>query len=144
MSLAVLSAGCGSLGPSDDPGRRQLADQRQQWATAGIATYEYVVRNTCFCTLSGQDVRVTVVSGVVTARTVVETGEPVPAASTSSYRTIPALFDVIQDAFDRDAADVQVQYDFDYGFPAFVYIDYDPGKADEHFGWTVVSFTPGT
>lgn len=144
VSLAVLAGGCSSaFGSSDDPGRRQLAEQRALWQAAGITTYEYVVRNTCFCTLSGKDVRVTVVAGTITALTVVETGAPVPAAATGSYKTLGALFDVMQDAFDREAPEVQVQYDFTYGYVLHAYIDYDFGTADEHLGWDVVSFTPG-
>jgi Family of unknown function (DUF6174) len=57
-------------------------------------------------------------------------------------KTIPDLFDIIQDAIDTKADAITVTYDETYGYPRDVYIDYDFGMADEEYSVTVDYFAP--
>jgi hypothetical protein len=57
-------------------------------------------------------------------------------------KTIPDLFDIIQDAIDTKADAITVTYDEKYGYPMDVYIDYDFGIADEEYSMTVDYFAP--
>ena len=47
------------------------------------------------------------------------------------------LFDVLMDAFDRDAHEVRVTYDEATGIPADIWIDYEENTADEELGFAV-------
>jgi len=63
-------------------------------------------------------------------------GSPV---DTISLSPIPHLFDVIQDALDTQAFNIQVTYDETLGFPTSIEIDYDARIADEEFRATIYS-----
>ena len=75
---------------------------------------------------------------------------PGPSATTArrshperlaEYDTVPELFDVIQDAIDRDAAEIRVTYAAS-GYPDEVWLDYDEQIADEELGFFIHALTP--
>jgi rhodanese-related sulfurtransferase len=61
-------------------------------------------------------------------------------SSLKSY-SILDLFDKIQDALDRQAFDIRVVYNAEWGYPEEIAIDYDPQMADEEFYTTASDFT---
>ncbi len=142
---ALLIGGCRSaFGGEEDPGRQQFRAAKAQWEAAGVTSYSFIVANSCFCAMVGKEVQVRVDDGVITSLTLVEDSTPVPAQYVSQYRTLDALFDLIEDALNRDAVYLEVQYDFAYGFPLQGYIDYSARTVDEEFGWAIDTFLPGT
>ena len=82
------------------------------------------------------DVRVTVQGGVITG--VTELASEV-AHDPELFRTIDGLFDLVQDAYDRDAHEVQVDFDPDRGYPTRIWIDYVEMMMDEEMGFTLLS-----
>ena len=145
--LALIASGCTlptaiapepSLGEPEDSDRAALAEARARWATADVSDYAFTYQESCFCPpeFSGP-FRITVENGRVDS--VTRNGRA--ATEQRTYPTIDALFDVIEDAFDRDAETVQVSYDADLGLPVNAYIDYEAAMADEELGFTVTRFT---
>ena len=63
-------------------------------------------------------------------------GRPVPFSISDSFPSVEQLFDAIQDGIDRNADFIDVEYDFTYGYPTSVYIDYDRRVADEELSIT--------
>jgi hypothetical protein len=82
------------------------------------------------------DVRVTVKDGVITG--VTELASEV-ARDPEIFRTIDGLFDLVQDAYARDAHEVQVEFDPSRGYPTRIWIDYVLMVADEEMGFTLLS-----
>jgi hypothetical protein len=82
------------------------------------------------------DVRVTVKDGVITG--VTELASEV-ARDPETFRTIDGLFDLVQDAYARDAHEVQVEFDPGRGYPTRIWIDYVQMMADEEVGFTLLS-----
>jgi hypothetical protein len=128
------------IGPDGGAAFGKFNDARALWASCGIVSYEYVVRNHCFCGYGGISVRVVVVNRSVQSATIVGTNQPVAASSAYLFRDIDGLFGVIEEGLRRDPARLDASYDGTYGVPTQFDIDYRANVADEEFGWVIESF----
>ncbi len=129
-ALVLLSACASPTTPEND-----LAGYRALWEAQRLTDYTFDVVKNCFC-WPGADVRVTVKGGVITG--VTELASEV-AHDPEFFRTIDGLFDLVQDAYDRDAHEVQVDFDPDRGYPTRIWIDYVEMMMDEEMGFTLLS-----
>ena len=129
-TLLLLGACASPTTPEND-----LADYRTLWETQRLTDYTFDVSRVCYCQFMG-DVRVTVQGGVITG--VTELASEV-ARDPETFRTIDGLFDLVQDAYDRDAHEVQVEFDPGRGYPTRIWIDYVQMMADEEVGFTLLS-----
>jgi hypothetical protein len=71
-----------------------------------------------------------------------EDGQPLSAERLAEYVPVEGMFDFIEDAIDRDAYSVDVNYDAALGFPAHAAVDYIFGMADEERALQVHALTP--
>lgn len=141
VSATLLGAGCEIItGPNGD--ERELERRERQWSQLALSDYDFVVQHRCFCGLGGVPILVVVRGGVVQSQTIVETGAELPTSQWPTRRTIGDFFNVLHDAFDRDAHRIDATYDPVRGYPEDVFIDYLENAADEEYGWTIVSLTP--
>ena len=129
-TLLLLGACTSPTTPEND-----LADYRTLWEAQRLTDYTFDVVRNCYC-LGRADVRVTVKGGVITS--VTELASEV-AHDPEFFRTIDGLFDLVQDAYDRDAHEVQVEFDPGRGYPTRIWIDYVQTMADEEMGFTLLS-----
>jgi hypothetical protein len=138
----VTAARCSILDPddSDDP-IEVLAENREKWRSQGIDDYEFVLQRLCFCGLTNP-ARVVVRDGARLSVTDTTTGEPIPAQFAQYYLTVEELFDFVEDAIDRKAHSIVVEYDATYGFPASIQIDYEQNTVDEEMAFQATSFQP--
>ena len=133
LSAVLLLAACGSDSPTAPV--NHLGEQRALWASQDLTDYTFDVTKVCYWLCMG-DVRVTVKDGVITG--VTELASEV-ARDPETFRTIDGLFDLVQDAYDRDAHEVQVDFDPGRGYPTRIWIDYVEMMADEEMGFTLLS-----
>ena len=133
LTAALLLAACG--GDSTTAPANHLGEQRALWASQGLTDYTFDVVRICYCQFVA-DVRVTVKDGVITG--VTELASEV-ARDPELFRTIDGLFDLVQDAYARDAHEVQVEFDPSRGYPTRIWIDYVQMMADEEVGFTLLS-----
>ena len=129
-TLLLLGACTSPTTPEND-----LADYRTLWEAQRLTDYTFDVSRVCYCQFMG-DVRVTVQGGVITG--VTELASEV-ARDPETFRTIDGLFDLVQDAYDRDAHEVQVDFDPDRGYPTRIWIDFVETMMDEEMGFTLLS-----
>jgi hypothetical protein len=140
IALAGVPSALGALAPNRGPvdpgildGSRQhrLDRARKAWRDAGVRSYSYRVRLTCFC---GEQPN---------ARMVVRGGRP--AAGTPKdmreLATVPRLFRKIQSSIDDKVASIGVRYGR-RGVPSSIAIDVDQRLADEESYYTITRFTP--
>ena len=147
LLLAAL-AGC-DLGDDDGFQYQKLGEARTLWDRKDVGSYSYILELECFCAPASQlePVLVTVQNGAVAS--VVYWDEnpaertPAPAAIFGAYDTGEELFELVEDAIDRDADLLQVGYDPEYGFPEIINVDYQPGGSDQKLLF-VTEFTPIT
>lgn len=134
--LSITAAACDSpFGLGDGDGER-LEDNRARWAARGFESYDLTVQRLCFCG-SVEPVRVEVRNGQPVSVVVAGTGEPV--LMPASFPTVPGLFDIVEDAIERDAHELHVEYDPDRGVPVRIEIDYNENTVDEEVTWVVIS-----
>ena len=116
-----------------------LRAARARWASSGVDSYELTVRRLCFCGFV-EPVRVKVVDGVIVSRTVVSTGDPVPAVYASYYPDVPGLFAIVEEAAD-DADEFDAVFDPSYGYPAEISIDWIENAVDDEEAYLAETFT---
>ena len=144
--LLVPLAGCpapAEVTPTDsvpmaagDPAERDpaLDAARQRWEAADLGAYRLTLRRVCFCpspdytgpfevTVAGAEVQSVRLNGA--------------AVDAERGMSVEALFDLIDQAYERGAASVTVAYDPDLGYPTSIGIDYDVRMADEEIGYRV-------
>lgn len=120
---------------------RRLQFNRNLWNKQNISNYRYTFSNGCFCIPDARGpVIIEVRNGETTSITSVETGQAVDPQYFQQYNTVPKLFNVIQDAINRNAYSLNVQYDPRLGYPSQINIDYDSQIADEEIYLTIENF----
>lgn len=137
--LALLAlGGCGLLGSGrNEEVQRELNRNRRQWEAQGLEDYRYVARRGCFCPSEVvAPVVVEVRGGEVVARTYQESGEPVESTYAGLWPSLDGVFDIVQDAIDREAAQITVEYHSDLGYPQSIAIDYQENAVDEELAFT--------
>jgi hypothetical protein len=139
LGALLLSGGCELVTGPSEPGR--LEEARLRWNRVGPRDYAFEFTPNCFCALGGQRIRVTVDDGAVIRARMLNTDSPVAAHLFATIPTIPELFDIIENAFSRNAHRVEASYDGSYGYPVNVAIDYDKDAIDEEYGFTIAGFT---
>ena len=122
----------------------ELAKNRDLWESQKIEDYRFEYRRICFCLPEFvAPVEISVVDGMISDAVFLEDGTAAEIPDISTYDTVEDLFDLIQDAIDRDAYSLLVIYDAEFGYPAEVSIDYDIRIADEEFGFAVANLGSG-
>ena len=109
-----------------------LAENRAKWAAQGAADYTFNFSRSCFCLPDyRREATLAVASGQINSATYVDDGTVVAGEVVRSYKTIEGLFAAIEGAIAMGAAQIDVEFDADMGFPAKVFIDEDLRIADE-------------
>ncbi len=126
--------------PSADTGHQAALDEAMDsWDAFATTNYAFDFNWVCFCLIEWvSKVTLTASGGAIISADFVESGEPVTdEQQLNFYKTVDGLFDVIQDAIDRSAVSIQVEYDPDLGYPVSAFIDYETQLADEELGFEV-------
>ena len=114
---------------------------KRLWEQANIYNYHITVSNSCFCIPDARGpVVIRVRNGQTTSITSVATGKPVNPQFFQKYDTIPELFNIIQDAINRKASNLDVEYNAKLGYPTKINIDYNSQIADEEIFVTIENF----
>jgi len=118
-----------------------LDAQRDLWTQQGIGNYRFTLQRTVFGPPAFTDpVVVEVRGGLVASRVYEGTGLPVAPADAFWWPSIDGLFEIIQDALDRNADQVAVTYDPGRGYPTSGSIDYSLGLGDDEHSFVVRDF----
>jgi hypothetical protein len=107
--MLVAFAGCGG-GAATGP-QASLVAARNRWVQNAPTSYSMVISVSCECLPgTGDPARITVRNGVVESRRYVATGADVPPERASGYRTVPELFEMIDEAERQGVKPIDVQY----------------------------------
>ncbi|MFT7693722.1 MAG: hypothetical protein ACI8P2_002351 [Candidatus Latescibacterota bacterium] len=114
-----------------------LAENRAKWATQSVAEYTFNFSRSCFCLPDyRREAVLAISSGQISSATYVDDGAAVAVEVVRSYKTIEGLFSAIDEAITTGAAQIDVEFDADLGFPAKVFIDQDFRIADEEASYS--------
>jgi hypothetical protein len=138
LLLAVAAAGCDNPFDNDQFQREELARARALWSREGGPSYTFTLELQCYCApgTSLAPVTVTVKIGQPVSRTYVKKLPADPSIAASAevfgrYDTVDDLFEVIEDAIDRDANVLQVGYNDEKGFPEVINVAMKGGASND-------------
>ena len=120
-------------GPHD---RWDLDEARDLWNENEPTHYRYVQDEWAFSDSVGP-VRIEVQDGEIVSALIVETDQPAPA---ERELTTEDLFDMVQDELDGDPDSIEIVYDAELGFPAFVDVDPIENAIDDEHGFSAEQF----
>lgn len=129
----------GENGKQDD-----LEANRQRWQKFKIDNYEFEVRKACFCPDYLYPAIIVVRDDTVNTVLNPQTREPLRNPDTkkevrfSGYKTIDELFNVVEDAIQKDAVHLQVKYDRTLGYPKQIAIDFQTQVADDEVSYNII------
>ena len=138
LLLAVVAAGCDNPFDNDQFQREELARARALWGREGGPSYTFTMQLQCYCApgTSLAPVIVTVQNGQPVSRIYVKAKPTDPSIAASAevfgpYDTVEELFEVIEDAIDRDANILQVGYNDHKGFPDAINVALEGGASND-------------
>ncbi len=122
--------------------QRELDANRERWQASDIVSYTYRLEIGCFCPPEiTSPVLVRVSQDSIVSVVYAASGDTV-AALVSSFYTVGGLFEVVEDAIEREAHELSVIYDDSLGYPRRIVIDYEEQAVDEELALTASDLTP--
>ena len=142
LVLLPLLSGCVIFSSAHGDLQEELDSHRTMWDVAGITDYRIQFQRLCLnCSVDFLvPVHITVRDGVIEEVTDVDTGQPVDPEIVGTFPTIDQVFDLIQDAIDQDAAQIDVTYDEVLGFPSDADIDLSRSQFNDDVGFEIRDF----
>ncbi len=133
LVLLPLLAGCVIFSSIEEDVQGELDVNRALWDAAAVHDYSMTFQRLClFCNVEFLiPVRITVRGDTIHEVTDLDTGEPVEEPAEGAFLTVDEVFDVIQDALDRNAAEIDVRYNSTLGYPTDVVIDFSRSMFDD-------------
>lgn len=120
-----------------------LAENRSKWEATGMSEYQYRVQRSCFCIGDVlRPVDLTVRNNEITDARYADTGERLPPDARTNMLTVNDLFNLIEDAIQREADRIDMKYDEATGYPREMYIDYSQQMADEELSISASNLHP--
>ena len=135
----MFGSACAKTSAAADDPSASVDPHRAAWEAADIGGYTWTVELSCFCpqiryTVSvadGQPTHVSLNGVVIDLDSKDLSGLPL---------TVEELFAQRDDAYAKQAVEVDVSYDPTLGYPTHLFIDQSKNMADEEMGYTVASF----
>lgn len=143
VPLALLLVSCGGSSSVGSDEAVHLRRSRALWARANVRDYAYTVRVGAFVPSAGLPARVTVRNGRTTTITPADgTADPLPDNGSYfvPFATVGSLFAVVQEAMNKRADSLDVDYDPVLGYPARISIDYIHLAVDDEVDVYVTQF----
>lgn len=130
LLVLLLWPACSLFGDEDMSDFRR---QQRLWERQGLSNYAYTLNVACFCPYAGP-MRVDVRADSVYRATLIDTGLDIADLERFNVKTIDGLFEVLEKAI-KDADNVEVDYEAQYGFPTRIAIDYYKNAVDDEIGY---------
>jgi hypothetical protein len=136
----LLLAACTANEVTQSSGVTPQTPQYQQWKNQAVHHYRYQLQID-YCPCPSLVVMIEVRNGTVVSETDATTGGPVkPRRPLPPYNTIERLFNVIEEAKNRGAYQIEVVYDPTLGYPTRISIDEMINTSDDSIAYTVTAF----
>jgi hypothetical protein len=116
---------------------KDLNKNRDLWDSMGPEGYKLEFSWQCFCIRDYTEPVIIEVGADGSILSVVRKsdGQVLPTSDHERYVTVEGLFDLLQDAIDRAAYRIDVEYHPEMGYPTHAFIDYEQNMADEERGF---------
>ncbi len=102
-----------------------LAAARGLWLEADLRNYSFTFQQLCFCPPEiTEPVLIEVMNGEVEAVSRPGAESHLDPPSVADYVPVEGLFDLVQEAIDRDGDVIEVEYHAEFGYPTSAFFDY--------------------
>lgn len=123
----------------------ELETHRKIWQAQNISDYEYTFNKMCFCPPPANvPVKVLVKNNSVNRIFNLETNQPIDNPDLTFYQSIDRLFEFIEEAIQKGADKIDVNYDKNLGYPISISIDYLEMAADDEVSFSATDLVPVT
>ncbi|UCD24069.1 MAG: hypothetical protein JSW51_13740 [Gemmatimonadota bacterium] len=131
LCLGVLASPLTACSEPHGPEQSELNANFAKWQSANVGDYEFRFQRLCFCAFI-EPVTIEVRAGQIASVVHADSGTVVDTTQLSWYfLTVDGLFEAVQDAIDREAHSLTVEYHVQLGYPTSIDIDYSLNVADE-------------
>ena len=139
LLLLLVFASCDTItGPEGD-----LADAMARWQERGPADYSFVIQKSCECLPEVTQAREVVVRNrAVASVRYTSSMQPVDARYAADSPGVEGLFEIVDEAIEREAVRIDVTYDDHLGYPTRIEVDYSSPEVDDEVLYTISAFTP--
>ena len=111
---------------------------KSRWQASNLNNYQFDFRWICFCEHDYiSPATITVEDGTINSAIYTETQIPVHVNKLDRYKIIDGLFSFIQDAYDKNAYQISINYDPHDGYPFEGSVDYVEMMVDEEKGFEI-------
>lgn len=125
---------------------QELTKNRQKWESLNLSQYSFQLDRSAFAPPESLRPIITTVyqsdfgtiSGINSR--FADDGQPVPSDYPFTNRSVGSLFNIIEDAINSGAHDINVTYDEQLGYPTSISIDYDQQIADDELSLSISQF----
>lgn len=125
--------------PHEGTDASRLEDAQERWNSFGVSDYEFTMQWQCFCVLERvAEVELKVENGKITSGEFAPKSGLTSSVDISQYETVDGLFELLADAIEGGAYNIQVSYHPEKGYPESALIDYSEMIADEEQGFRVI------
>lgn len=140
LALVLACAACPNPFESDSP-PAELTRNLNVWRQQGITDYRYVLTASCECLPQWtRAAEVVVRDGQTLAVRYLENGSTDVWPRYRELDRVEELFDFVDDAYERDADVIDVEYHPQHGFPTRISVDYDRQVGDDELVIGVTGF----
>ncbi len=116
---------------------------REKWMSHGISDYEIEMQRICYCV--PEVVRMMVFEigdNKVTTVRYADTGEIVDPQHYGEFNTIQAMFTFVEQALEKNPADLSIAYDEEYGYIKELSVDFKENIADDEISIIASNMRP--
>jgi hypothetical protein len=114
-----------------------LSANQSKWDKQNISNYEFTLRVSCFCP---QEVEGPHVIKVVADTIASVNDQPYDPSKMGLLMTIDELFTYVGKSIDRQPYQKSITYNSLYGFPEYVFFDFEKTMVDEEIGYQITGF----
>jgi hypothetical protein len=116
---------------------------REKWMSHGISNYEIEMQKICYCVPEVVRMMVFEVEGdkVETVR-YADTGDDVDPQHYGNFNTIEGMFTFVEQALEKNPADLSIAYDEKYGYIKELSVDFKENLADDEISIIASNMRP--
>ena len=136
--LLMITSGC--VDKAIEPVTDSLDDNYARWRSLGISDYSVVQSQLCFCVYGGDKMIVLVRNNKIVSIQDSAGTIQVPQEHWQWFKTIDQLFETAISAKNGKPNSFSVEFDKEYGFPKYFFVDPIAQAADEEYGYSTTGF----
>jgi hypothetical protein len=121
----------------------EVLSNREKWLAHGITDYEIEMQKICYCVPEVVRMMVFEVSdNKVKDVRYADTGEEVDPQHYGDFNTIEGMFSFVEQALDKNPADISIAYDDEYGYIKELSVDFKENIADDEISIIASNMRP--